>query len=54
VISKFTWTFVLDLGIMILKYLPVMVCTDRVVNVIQIPEAEVPQYKKKQHNFTSV
>ena len=39
VISKFTWTFILDLGMMILKYLPVMVCTDHVVNVIQIPEA---------------
>ena len=31
---------------MILKYLPVMVCTDCVVNVIQITEAEVPRYKK--------
>jgi hypothetical protein len=30
----------------ILKNLTVMVCTDHVVNVIQIPEAEVPQYKK--------
>jgi hypothetical protein len=30
----------------ILKDLTVMVCTDHVVNVIQIPEAEVPQYKK--------
>lgn len=47
VITKLTWTFVLDLGMMIPKYLTVMVCNDHVVNVIQIPEAEVPQCKRK-------
>jgi hypothetical protein len=47
------WTLVLDLGMMISKYLTVMVSIDHVVNVIEIPEAEVPQYKKN-HHFTSV
>jgi hypothetical protein len=49
---QLTWTFVLDLSMMILKYLTVMVCTDHVVNVIKI-SAEVPQYTQN-HRFTDV
>ena len=35
-----------DLGMTVLKYLILMVCTDD-VNLIQITEATVPQYKNK-------